>query len=101
MFHSGIGVAVVMVVCIGFVIMLIVLGIVRVRNAQKGADQDEQEKGEWDKNGLTITVNPMDPDVRSIHNMHRFIFLLKISYIIAKQFSRCIHRCGLITVVVG
>jgi len=68
---SGVGVAVVMVVCVGFVIMLIVLGVMRVRSSQrsKGADGDERGgvDGEWDKTSLTITVNPMDPDVSRIN----------------------------------
>jgi len=60
--ETGIGVAVVMVVCVGFVLMLIVLGIIRVRNSQRNAEQEEGEKGNWDSSPLTITVNPMDPD---------------------------------------
>lgn len=61
---TGVGVAVVMVVCVGFVILLIVLGVMRVRSAQryKGKDQGERN-GNWDNTSLTITVNPMDPDV--------------------------------------
>jgi len=77
----GVVVAVVLS-CLGFVLVLVALGVRRIRNTGRhsrrrrhaaaaaaaadisGAGDDRQEM-EWDNSALTITVNPMDQQVLS------------------------------------
>jgi hypothetical protein len=64
---AGVGMIVIIVVCVGFLGFLIVLGVVRIRAAhQRGSGQqgdvEEKPEMEWDNSALTITVNPMDQE---------------------------------------
>jgi hypothetical protein len=60
---AGAGIAVIAIVCIGFLIFLVVLGVARIRSAQRRSvevSMDEKQEMEWDNSALNITVNPMD-----------------------------------------
>jgi len=63
---AGAGIAVIAVVCIGFLVFLIVLGVARIRSTQRRTvevNMDERQEMEWDNSALNITVNPLDHEV--------------------------------------
>mgnify|MGYP000980361831 CR=1 FL=1 len=59
---AGHAVAVIIVVCIGFLVLMIVLGVVRIRAAHRRSQQEEIQETEmaWDDSALNIIVNPME-----------------------------------------
>jgi hypothetical protein len=68
---TGGAVAVVVVVCVGFLLVLLVVGVLRMRGApspgraggrrRSGRKATNPESGmEWDGQDLNITVNPLD-----------------------------------------
>lgn len=68
----GIGVVIIIVVCVAFLLFMIVLGVMRIRSAhQRGQGDDvqmeERQEMEWDNSALTITVNPMDQEVSDLY----------------------------------
>ena len=80
---SGVGVVVIIVVCVGFLLFMIVLGVIRIRSAhQRGQGGDvqmeERQEMEWDNSALTITVNPMDQEVR--RTLHLTLCIITQNY---------------------
>ena len=49
-------------VCVGFLVFMIVLGVIRIRSAHHRTNdsRDEDQEMTWDESSLTITVNPLD-----------------------------------------
>lgn len=59
---AGHAVTIIIVVCVGFLVFMVVLGVIRVRAAHtRGANQDMADtEMAWDDTSLNITVNPME-----------------------------------------
>lgn len=67
-------VTIIIVVCVGFLVFMIVLGVIRIRAAhQRAQETREDDEMAWDDSSLTITVNPMDQveeEERDTHPLH-------------------------------
>jgi len=62
---TSVGVTVIVVICVGFLVFMIVLGIFRIRAAHVRTQVvavDEKPEMEWDNSALTIIVNPMEQE---------------------------------------
>jgi len=89
----------VVLACVGFVIVLVALGVRRIRNAGRhsrirraaaaaAADMagvgDDRQEMEWDNSALTITVNPMEQQVNTLlvlPPIYSFCSQLVLSYL--------------------
>ncbi|KAK3592451.1 hypothetical protein CHS0354_001571 [Potamilus streckersoni] len=63
---NNFGMIAIIVVCVGFLLFMIVLGIFRIRAAHRRTQVvqvDEKQEMEWDNSELNITVNPMDQEL--------------------------------------
>ena len=61
------GMVAIIVVCVGFLLFMIVLGVLRIRAAhhrRRATQMDQGQEMEWDNSELNITVNPIDQEVR-------------------------------------
>jgi len=71
--NTGTGVTIIIVVCVGFLIFMIVLGVIRIRAAHQRSQVvtvEERPEMEWDNSALTITVNPMDTEGATYGDEH-------------------------------
>lgn len=61
-------VTVIIVVCVGFLLFMIVLGVIRIRAAHHRATEQDMADAEmaWDDSALNITVNPMEVGCRDV-----------------------------------
>ena len=60
------GMAAIIVVCVGFLLFMIILGVVRIRAAHRRTQVvhvEEKQEMEWDNSALNITVNPVEQEV--------------------------------------
>jgi len=70
---AGGAVAVVVVICIGFLLVLLVVGVLKMRDTplphRRRSRKPTMEGMEWDDNGMNIIVNPLeDVEKSSSHN---------------------------------
>lgn len=59
----NVGMVAIIVVCVGFLLFMIVLGVIRIRAAHRRTVvqvEDKMVEMEWDNSALNITVNPME-----------------------------------------
>lgn len=63
---SNFGMAAIIVVCVGFLLFMIILGVVRIRAAHRRTQVvhvEEKQEMEWDNSALNITVNPVEQEI--------------------------------------
>ncbi|VDP52266.1 unnamed protein product [Heligmosomoides polygyrus] len=60
---AGGAVAVVVVVCVGFLLVLLVIGVLKMRDTplpRRRKNKRQDDGMAWDDSGMNITVNPLD-----------------------------------------
>ncbi|KAK7094297.1 calsyntenin-1-like [Littorina saxatilis] len=63
---SNFGMAAIIVVCVGFLLFMIILGVVRIRAAHRRTQVvhvEEKQEMEWDNSALNIIVNPVEQEI--------------------------------------
>lgn len=63
---SNFGMAAIIVVCVGFLLFMIILGVVRIRAAHRRTQVvhvEEKQEMEWDNSALNITINPVEQEI--------------------------------------
>lgn len=69
---TDVGMVVIIVVCVGFLLFMIILGVIRIRTAHRRTqvvNVEEKQEMEWDNSELNITVNPLQKEVLLAHSM--------------------------------
>lgn len=69
------GMAAIIVVCVGFLLFMIILGVVRIRAAHRRTQVvhvEEKQEMEWDNSALNITVNPVEQEVKMTFSIINF-----------------------------
>lgn len=68
----------IIVVCVGFLLFMIILGVIRIRAAHRRTQVVQVEpEMEWD-NDMNIIVNPMEQETHPLHvSVHREIYILR------------------------
>ncbi|CAG5135956.1 unnamed protein product, partial [Candidula unifasciata] len=62
---SNLGMVAIIVVCVGFLLFMIILGVIRIRAAHRRTQVvqvEEKQEMEWDNSSLNITINPMEQE---------------------------------------
>ncbi|XP_061162635.1 calsyntenin-1-like [Saccostrea echinata] len=63
----NVGMVAIIVVCVGFLLFMIILGVIRIRAAHRRTQVVQVEpEMEWD-NEMNLTVNPMDEETHPLH----------------------------------
>jgi hypothetical protein len=64
---SNLGMVAIIVVCVGFLLFMIVLGVIRIRAAHRRTQvvkvEERVDELEWDNSGLNITINPIEQEM--------------------------------------